>query len=1815
MHRDDQRFTQRRPLFSLLLGIILSSPIALVNAEDLAQYPLFVSGANAAAPPLTMLIMGKDHTLYYEAYNDASDLSGDGVLDVGYKPNMEDAGGNQVDYYGYFDSHLCYEYSTSNSRFSPVSATITGTKKCSGYWSGDFLNYLTTSRIDALRKVLYGGKRYLDLPYDPDDDEDQVTTVLERSYIPQEAHSWGKEYRSIEHDKYNIGDYTPLSLPVPGTRHLFANTTLLKPASGVVGVNKEPLLRFLNDSKFRIWEWVAIERPVAGTKCINQSNNCATTATTEKASHPANAAAFQALITNWGTETQKCGSGPISKGNIDTSGSNNNPFAPSPDPLQCGTDEYYLTLIQGQINIPSDGDYQFATNGDDAVELLIDGQVVTGWYNNHATCGTTDFQTCADKTGSAVTKTLSAGWHNIEFHHEEMTSGDSWQLLWKPVGGSWAVVPALNLRKSAAESTVAPTITTYKLSRTVPVSSITDYIVRVQVCKDGLLDTNCKPYTDTAQDPDVVTYKPDGLLQQYGKNDQMYFGLMSGAFTHPYNMRGGVLRKNIDHFMNEVDPDLGEVNLTTGVFTSLLGIVGTIDRFRIIDFDKTSEYLYPIGLLVTKPMVDSTSACPDWGNPIGEMIYESLRYFSGKATYTKDFVPPLTDNKEVVTLRDVAGSDKTGTMELPAPAWKDPYKLDNNPSLYCAPGAQLVISDVNPSYDTDQIPGTFSSFVKAPSLTGDISGLDVIADADQIWKEEHGSASTHFIGQVGATYDNAPSAKEVSGLGNIRGLSPSEPTKQGGYYSAAIARFAFKHDLRTESGMKDTQDINTFSVALASPLPKIMIPVNNKKVTLVPFAKSVGGNSISVAKDKFQPTDTIVDFFIEEFANTDLTKKPDKNVNGGLPYVKFRINFEDVEQGNDHDMDAIVVYEAKVNPDNTLTVNLVSEYAAGSVIQHMGYVISGTTHDGVYLEVRDTDTKITKTVDDFVDTNGNGIQDLPGEPSLFNDKNSNGVKDADEGTITKTVPAPELDPDYFLDTPAELLPGQCDNPAPANVTACDEPLPLLATRIFTASANVAATVLENPLWYAAKYGSEGNEKLADGVSSPNYFLVTNAGKLQEQLEDAFTRIINLTKSSAASAAASSTRARGETLVYQAKFDPSDWSGSLSALSLFDDDETDDLVWDAELLLPKWNERQIYTWNATPDDDSDPAGIPFIWGEDATPSGEMLNTAQKAYLLNDPTILNWLRGDQSAESKDDGVTGWRVRTKILGDIVHSDPLYVTKPQNVGYARLPAGTPGKDTYAAFLTANAARTPMIYVGANDGMLHAFDATTVLATGGAEKFAYVPNAVFGKLKDLASPNYRGLTLHRDFVDGSPSVGDAYVNDAWRSILVGTLGTGGKAVFALDVTDPANFDADDVLWEFTDDHLGYMVGQMTSSPVIGRLQNGHWVAIFGNGYDSGTGAWLYIVDLEDGSLHQEIQVSDDVTNGLSAVALIRDSQQTIAGAYAGDLKGNLWKFDLTGSMTTAYSGTPLFQAMDDDDQPQPITGPLDVGAHPLGGYMVYFGTGQYMRASDVIDSSVQTVYGIWDNSILGKDADDPTTTVWKGGAAIATGRTPLLEQEIVNELALPNDPDNHTWRVISQHPMEWGTRSSPDHRGWFIDLISPVHGEEGERVVSRPQILSGNGQVLFTSIIPLESDDPCVVGGGDSWIFAVDLLTGGSSTGKTFDVTGEGTFDDKDTLTLVIRDGVTYILRIVNGVKKLVTLDAQGKEVVTDYTADEDDQLITVPASGMKMGQIVDAPRVLIDESGNYVPVAGGSSGEDAEALRKMAAGLLGRLGWRQLR
>ena len=360
----------RRFIFFILLCFPLSS-----FAEVASQYNYVPPFLTNNLPPLVMLTMARDHRLYYEAYNDASDIDGDGEIDIRYKPS--------INYYGYFDSFKYYEYNSANQRFEPRGVTLNKKAPDGPYWSGDFLNYVSMTRMDCLRKVLYGGYRSTDTA---------TETVLERAYIPQDAHSFGKEYESIARDGYDIREYTPLDLPYTNRRHLIATTAL--------GTNGLPLLRVLPNSSARIWEWVASERPVVKSNFGGSTNH---------PGHPNNSVEFQNMVATYAILARQFGN---NTGDTIIINGSDNPF---------GNDDNFLTLFSGTLNVNASANYTFAIDGDDAVELLIDGNVVVGWYGGHGKCN------CKTHNGTIY---LTSGSHSIEFRHEEATGDANYYLYW-----------------------------------------------------------------------------------------------------------------------------------------------------------------------------------------------------------------------------------------------------------------------------------------------------------------------------------------------------------------------------------------------------------------------------------------------------------------------------------------------------------------------------------------------------------------------------------------------------------------------------------------------------------------------------------------------------------------------------------------------------------------------------------------------------------------------------------------------------------------------------------------------------------------------------------------------------------------------------------------------------------------------------------------------------------------------------------------------------------------------------------------------------------------------------------------------------------------------------------------------------------------------------------------------------------------------------------------------------------------------------------------------------------------------------------------
>jgi type IV pilus assembly protein PilY1 len=599
-------------------------------------------------------------------------------------------------------------------------------------------------------------------------------------------------------------------------------------------------------------------------------------------------------------------------------------------------------------------------------------------------------------------------------------------------------------------------------------------------------------------------------------------------------------------------------------------------------------------------------------------------------------------------------------------------------------------------------------------------------------------------------------------------------------------------------------------------------------------------------------------------------------------------------------------------------------------------------------------------------------------------------------------------------------------------------------------------------------------------SRGQFFSADNPQAINNAFQSVFDSILSATPSAAA-LAANSTSIQSGTLVYQARFDSSDWHGQLIAYSVQANGNIGNEQWDASKLIPAPASRKIYTWNGST-------------GKAFTDCNSSLSAAQKTALNKDgygatdnkcADRLEWLRGSTSKEQRSGGTFRNRA-VSVLGDIINSDPAYV-KDEDHGYAAGTSAIPEKNTYAQFVANKSLRTPMVYVGANDGMLHAIRADIGHTNSGREQFAFIPAGVYDKLSQLTETAYS----HTFYVDGPPSAGDAYINGSWRTVLVGGLGGGGKSVYALDVTNPDTFSASNVMWEYADaTDLGYTYSQ----PQIARLNNGQWAAIFGNGYNSTSDrAFLYIVNLETGALIKKIAAGTATGNGLSTPTL-HDSNgdKIIDTVYAGDLLGNLWKFDLsaatTGSWVLGNNGNPLFSATNQSGQVQPITSqpaimPLTTGI-PSGGVMVYFGTGRYLTSTDPNNTEVQSFYAIWDN-----------------GTGTVT-RSQLQVQSIVAE----TNEFGFDIRETSSNTVDWTAK-----RGWYMDLVVPpttASGPGKERVISRP--LVRYDRVIFVTVIP--STDPCVPG-GVSWIMELDRLSGGRTTSSAFDFNNDGGYDDNDRL------------------------------------------------------------------------------------------------------
>jgi type IV pilus assembly protein PilY1 len=1501
-------------LSGLLISLMAVSEMAYGVGTAISQKPLFV-GQSAA--PKVLLNMSKDHQLFFKAYDDYSDLDNDGIPETTYK--------HSFDYYGYFDNTKCYNYSATNGRFEP--SGITSNKYCSGNsiddrsgWSGNFLNWATMSRMDIVRKILYGGLRSTDTA---------ASTVLERAYIPTDAHSWAKFYKGEDIEKLTPFDFKEEGITL-------CNTT---EATGVVSQNVNtstfpPLIRAAKGD-YSLW-------------AANESWQC-----------------------RW---------------KEDVNVSNGNTFA--------------LSGMNAQSATPNEGD-----------------------------------------------------------------------------------------------------------------SDSEEYIARVQVCVGDDLEggETCKNYTSNL--------KPTGLLQEFGDDGRMWFGLMSGSYQK--NKQGGVLRKNIDSFTDEVNPDGTFIPVTSD------GIVDTLNKLRMVGYD-TSTGLYNNTDNCPWLQSDFTDGnCRSWGNPQSELFLESLRYLAGKNATT-----------------NYSADDTNAIAGLTKATFTDPITSAQS----CASLNVIQFNASTTSFDADEL-----------SLASDViaSPATLNGATDAVGAGEISATSQFFIGENGTDNNQLCTAKSVSPSGSsntlskLRGTCPDAPRLSGSYQIAGLAHYAHTNDIRPGSSLANTQLVNLFGVALAPALPKVVVPVpgsTTKKITILPACRNTSMTPNANC--------AIVDYKI--------INQSTATSSSGTSTGRLYVNWEDNEQGGDYDKDQWGIISYSITSSQVTITTDVLNQAAGAVLG-FGYIINGTSQDGFHVH---------SGINGFAFTDSTGLT-------------CTNCRDTD-GATSRTYAVGTSD----------------------------------------------AKSLEQPLYYAAKWGgfkdSNGNkipdlQSEWDAVNNSNgnagadgipdkYFPVTNPSVLENSLGAALDSIGN-DAAAASSVATNSTQLDAGSVVYQAKFSPIDWSGDVIAFSV--DTSTGALTENWKVSdsgkIPLPVNRNVWTYN--PSATLGTRGMAFLWANltcsgtgtscpvarRVAPSG----TAQQDYLNKSPSAttdnkgslrVGWLRGDKTNEkfNRLDTNTAhiFRKRNVLLGDTINSDPLFVGT-EDFGYGTL-SGTEGS-TYTTFRTGTAylARTPVLYVGANDGMLHGFDARKIsgtVTTGGSEILAYIPNAVYPQLSKLTSPSYS----HQYYNDGSPVSGDVYdstATNSWRTLLVGTTGAGGRAVFGLDVTNPTAFSSANVMWEFTDtatstatvdcsafnftgftstnydsNDLGYTLAQ----PTIARLENGKWVVIVANGYNSNNGhAVLFVLDAKTGCIIKKFDTGSGTTtnkNGLSSpIAVDANNNRSVDAVYAGDLLGNVWKFDLSNTGTASVAAwnipgsSPFFVACTIagagtscvDANRQPITSKPSVGkVRPVGsdqngvGVMVYVGTGKFFETGDnTLPVSpalpqVQAFYGLWDD-----------------GSKI-TNRNLLQEQTIDFEgfaTTVAGTQTTKPIRVVSKNPVCYAsttsgcTTSSPLKRGWALKLVvGPGNVARGERSVSLPLIR--RDLLVFSTVIP--NPDPCGDGGA-SRLMEIDALTGGEPSIIPFDVTGNRRITTDD---YVLIDGVRHAAAGVDqgiGVSKQpAVIESPNESVDFKYTS-----------------------------------------------------------------
>jgi type IV pilus assembly protein PilY1 len=638
-----------------------------------------------------------------------------------------------------------------------------------------------------------------------------------------------------------------------------------------------------------------------------------------------------------------------------------------------------------------------------------------------------------------------------------------------------------------------------------------------------------------------------------------------------------------------------------------------------------------------------------------------------------------------------------------------------------------------------------------------------------------------------------------------------------------------------------------------------------------------------------------------------------------------------------------------------------------------------------------------------------------------------------------------------------------------------------------------------------------NQMLSDAANygQGKYYQATDSAGLNSALSSALSDITSKAGSGGGGVASGATLASNSSY-FQTSYDPKDWRGTIKSFGFTSAGTVNTAAtqWTTDTtIVPGATAPTYQSWNTL-------TNAPVTLAYTSFSAAQQTSLSQSLPTgINGNDLVEWSKGTNK--------TGLKVRSVLLGDIVNS-PLVLASPTD----KTASDLVGDSTYSTYLSTKSTNmSASLVVNANDGF-----ANVINSANGVRRYAYMPSSVLPSLRYIADPTYINGVSHKFLVDGQVGVFDAQFSSAWKTLAIGGTGAGGKTFYALQLFDASLGNVFKALWEIsapataTPANVFNDLGYAYARPEVARLADGRWAAFISNGYGSNTGvAALYVVDVRDGSLIKKIVVdSTDTTNGLSSVKLRVNSQNVVQAAYGGDLKGRLWKFDLSATAPdtwgVAFSGKPLFTTA--GGATQPITVQPLLADNSLGGKEVFFGTGKFNETADKTNKDLQAFYAVWDA---------------EGGSGQITVSS-LQAQAVTGVFS----GSSGQFITTSQNDVTY-----PAEKGWYLPLVYN-NVLTGERVINQANLVLG--RIVFTTA-SVDTTDPCA-SFGTGKLVELDAFSGKMLNYAVLDTNNDMTVDSNDIVSsgVIINSGNPTLNAVVNGgTRKVVSNSGGGVDTLVE--------------------------------------------------------------------